>query len=256
MAPKEPWYVDFFDEYYRDAHRQYEEEFTTVEVFGALHFLNLSPGAHLLDVPCGTGRHSTAFAAAGYKVTGVDLSAQALALARQRAAATGRENEIQWVQADMRRLPWTNHFDGVACLFNSFGYLGDEGDAQALAAMVGAVKPGGPILLDLPNRDYYLGAVSPTYWQETPDHWLLCSFQFDYATGVAETDYTYVAKNPEPGTPPLVQRKSFVRWYTLPEIRKFFQAAGAVVEQAVGDWDGRALDGDSPKLIVLARKGT
>lgn len=253
MAHEEPWYVDYFDELYRAAHRQYEEEFTTAEVFGALHFLALSPGAHILDVPCGTGRHGVAFAAAGYKVTGVDLSAEALALARQRAAASGQAG-IQWVQADMRNLPWTDRFDGVACLFNSFGYLGDEGDAQALAAMVRAVKPGGPILLDLPNRDYYLGAVPPTYWQETPDHWILCSFRFDYATGTAETDYTYVAKRPEPGAEPVVHRKSFVRWYTLPEIRMLLRAAGAQVEQVVGDWDGSPLDGDAPKLIVLARK--
>ncbi|HLS89447.1 MAG TPA: class I SAM-dependent methyltransferase [Sphingobacteriaceae bacterium] len=255
MAPKEAWYEDFFDEYYRAAHREYEEEFTTTEVFGALSLLDLSPGAHILDVPCGTGRHSVAFAAAGYTVTGVDLSAQALALARERAAAAGRAEQIQWVRADMRRLPWTDHFDGVACLFNSFGYLGDEGDTQALAAMVGAVKPGGPILLDLPNRDYYLGAVPPAYWQETADHWLLCSFNFDYVTGVAETDYTFVAKNPGPGSPPVVQRKSFVRWYTLPEIRKMLAEAGAQVEEAVGDWDGRAVDGEAPKIIVLARKG-
>lgn len=243
-----PWYATFFDHLYRQLHRDYEHEATPHESSGTLRFLDLPPGASILDVPCGTGRHAVEFAAAGLRVTGVDLSEETLALARRRALQAGVE--VEWVCRDMRDLPWQGRFNGVACLFHSFGYLGQEGDAQALAAMVRALKPGGRLLLDLPNRDYYVDSVPPSFWQETGSHWVLCSFRFDPLEGVAHTDYILVPKGGgEPET-----RVSSVRWYTLPELRGLLAAAGAALEEVYGEWDGRPVTGDAPKLIALARR--
>ena len=75
MDEKSTW------EQFFDAHAPiYEQnEFTknTVrEVDFLLEELELPPGASILDVGCGTGRHSIELAKRGYTLTGVDLSAQ------------------------------------------------------------------------------------------------------------------------------------------------------------------------------------
>lgn len=257
----DPWYRTFFDELYRQWHQPYEDMSTQQEASGTLALLDLPPGSTLLDVPCGTGRHALAFAAAGLDVTGVDLSAQAIALARRQAAHAGLS--CRWHVRDMRQLPWRGQFDAVVCLFNSFGYLGDQGDQAALAAMARALKPGGRLLLDLPNRDHHLAAVPAQDWQETDTHWVLTSFHFELETGRAVMDYTFVPKETASpagqdgalaaATQP-VHRRALVRWYTYQEIEAMLHKEGLVITQAVGDWAGGPLSLEAPKLIVVATK--
>lgn len=257
------WYRTFFDDLYRASHRQYEKSATAAEALGAMAFLDLAPGSRILDVPCGAGRHAFVFAQSGYAVTGIDLSEEAIALAQDRLAKEGLPTgaagqadtpQIEFLHGDMRRLPWRDRFDGAACLFNSFGYLGDEGDALALTSIFDALKPGGRLVLDLPNRDHYLDAVPSHYWDEIDTHWILCAFRFDAGTGVAETEYTYVPKGAPTGSGGVEHRTARVRWYTAPEMARLIEGCGGVVKHIYGGWDGRAFDTDTPKLIVLAEK--
>ncbi len=60
---------------------------TINEVDFLVEELRLKPGATILDVGCGTGRHSVELARRGFAVTGVDLSDGMLAEARKHAAA-------------------------------------------------------------------------------------------------------------------------------------------------------------------------
>src|SRR5437588_12870355 len=76
----------------------------------------LEPGGGCcLDLCCGTGAHLAALAGLGWQVTGVDISADQLRLAGERAA--GREIEL--VQADAARLPFPDGcFDAAVSLFS------------------------------------------------------------------------------------------------------------------------------------------
>lgn len=71
---------------------------TVAEVDFLLDVLALQPGASVLDVGCGTGRHAVALATRGYGVTGIDLSAGMLTQARK--AADGARLSVDWIQAD------------------------------------------------------------------------------------------------------------------------------------------------------------
>lgn len=242
------WYDRFFDERYDELHREIEALTTPVEVAALVRWLDLEAGLKVLDVPCGSGRHAVELAARGLAVTGLDRSARMLDRARQRAR--GRGVEVEWVQGDMRQIPWRRRFDLVLNMFNSFGYFGPEGDRKALEAMVDALRPGGRLLLDLPNRDHYVNQVPPSYWDETATHWVLCAFRFDPRTSTAETDYTFVPKGG--GTPE--HRQTRVRWYTLPELEGWLAAAGAHVETVYGGWDDSPFELDSPRMIIVARR--
>lgn len=111
----------------------------------------------VLDCPCGDGRVGLHLARRGARLTGVDLNPRFVATARERFAAAGITAEL--LVMDMRDLPWEGRFDAVVNWFNSFGYFGIEDDFLALKRMTRALKPGGRILLEAPNRVNILSNV-------------------------------------------------------------------------------------------------
>ncbi|MDP9267381.1 MAG: class I SAM-dependent methyltransferase [Acidobacteriota bacterium] len=142
------WYETFFHGITLDLWRNaVTPEQTSAEVDFAIARLALAPGARVLDVPCGNGRHSLELAARGFSVVGVDLAEEFIAEAR----ANGQQrqlNNVDWRLADMRELPWQSEFDAAICLGNSFGYLEHDATLDFLRAVAHALKPGGRFLLE------------------------------------------------------------------------------------------------------------
>ena len=78
-------------------------------------FLDPLAGQQILDVGTGTGRGAIALALRGARVTGVDASAEMLAVARRRAADAGVQ--VEFVQGDAHGLAYADRsFDAVTCL--------------------------------------------------------------------------------------------------------------------------------------------
>jgi ubiquinone/menaquinone biosynthesis C-methylase UbiE len=87
--------------------------------------LDLEPGSEVLDLACGHGRIASALAHRGARVKGLDSTPLFIDRARARAAAAGLP--IEYVQGDMRSLPWPDQsVDHVISWFTSFGYFDDE----------------------------------------------------------------------------------------------------------------------------------
>jgi ubiquinone/menaquinone biosynthesis C-methylase UbiE len=84
------WYQELFENYAR----KYDNEDFTQGTIGEVDFIeqeiNSDKSIQILDIGCGTGRHSIELAKRGYKVTGVDLSDNQLESARKKAKAKER----------------------------------------------------------------------------------------------------------------------------------------------------------------------
>jgi SAM-dependent methyltransferase len=105
----------------------------------------------VLDLCCGSGRHARTLAQHGYRVTGVDLSAAALAAARRESG-----DQVVYLQRDMRNLdglPRT--FDGAVCLWQSFGSFDAATNADVLAQIGRKLRPGGRFVLDIYHRGFF-----------------------------------------------------------------------------------------------------
>jgi SAM-dependent methyltransferase len=100
----------------------------------------------VLDLACGHGRIANRLVARGAEVTGLDVTPRFLELAREDAAARGVE--VEYVQRDMRSLPWTERFDRVVNWFTAFGYF-DDGNRKVLAEVARALRPGGRLAIEL-----------------------------------------------------------------------------------------------------------
>lgn len=122
------WQVDFFRGVALECWRRVTNpEQTRTEVDFIERALQVCPGAQLLDVPCGNGRHAVEFSKRSYAVTGVDLSEEAIAEARAQIAVGTR-----WIAGDMRELTWASEFEGAYSFGNSFGFL-DRNNCQNLS---------------------------------------------------------------------------------------------------------------------------
>jgi SAM-dependent methyltransferase len=190
---------------------------TRAEVDFALSLLAPAPGALLLDVPCGDGRHARELAKRGFAVTAVDASPAMIAHAR---ADTGADTAVALHELDMRALPWRAELDGAVCLGNSFGYLGDEGDAEFLAAVRRALRPGARFLLDAVTLEVLLQALVPRRWYEAGGILFLSEVEYDAVAGVVRSDYTFVRGEERE------RRTAWVRVRSCRETSALLRAAG------------------------------
>jgi len=94
----------------------------------------------VLDVPCGSGRHKRALEALGYEVVGVD-------------ADPSVSPDVLADLRDLDALP--GDFDAVVNLWASFGYFGEDENRGVLASLAGRLRPGGRLVLDLYNREFF-----------------------------------------------------------------------------------------------------
>jgi 2-polyprenyl-6-hydroxyphenyl methylase/3-demethylubiquinone-9 3-methyltransferase len=105
--------------------------------------------ANLLDVGCGAGLLTNELVIDGYRVTGVDLSAGSLQVAR-RHDPTGR---VDYREADARALPFAAaSFDIVTCM-DFLEHVQDP--AQIVAEMSRVLRPGGWLFFHTFNRNFW-----------------------------------------------------------------------------------------------------
>jgi SAM-dependent methyltransferase len=141
------WWKDFFGGLTVDFWRAViPEEATREEAEFLWKHLQLRPGAHVLDVPCGAGRLSLALSERGAALTGVDISQEFLDAGEHDASERGLS--IAFRRAEMRDLPGRGDFDAAFCFGNSFGFLDDAGNEKFLEAVGGTLKPGGRFAID------------------------------------------------------------------------------------------------------------
>lgn len=115
------------------------------EVAFLTELLDLPPGARLLDVGCGPGRHAVPLAQAGYAVVGVDISRRFLDIAADAARDAGVG--AGFFQVDARQMPFDDEFDAVISICQgAFGLMGKD-DGLILRRMMEAAKPGGLVVL-------------------------------------------------------------------------------------------------------------
>ena len=247
------WYQEFFGEDYMRFHLrggEWLEERTAPQCDFVASALELEPGARILDLCCGQGRHAVELARRGFSVTGFDLSGYLLGLAEDRAEKA--EVACEFVRGDMRELPWENTFDAVLNLFTAFGYLeSDEEDERALQAIRAALRPGGLLLIDHHNRERttpWLGKGRKDWW-EGDGHTVLEQEDWDVRRSRITMTRTIIA-------PDGARRQTgfVLRMYSHSEWMGMFRRVGLEWVRSYGGYDASDYAHDSRGLIIIARK--
>lgn len=144
---KTDWFTDWFNTpYYHILYKDRNDDDAQLFMRNITEFLKLPKTSHILDIPCGKGRHSIFLNSLGYKVTGGDLSENSITFAKQ------FENEsLSFNIHDMRK-PFKNRYDAVFNLFTSFGYfVDDKEDIAVLKNIKEGLNSNGVFVLDFLN---------------------------------------------------------------------------------------------------------
>jgi SAM-dependent methyltransferase len=108
------WYELLFENYGQKYDDENFAQGTNGECDFIEHEIKYDKSLSILDIGCGTGRHSIELSKRGYTVTGIDLSDSLLEKAREKA---GEQNlKIDFQKHDARNLPFENDFDAVIML--------------------------------------------------------------------------------------------------------------------------------------------
>lgn len=112
------------------------------------------------ELGCGTGSLTLPLAAAGYHMTGIDLSSDMLAVARRKLEEQPqgrrflREGSVQWVQQNMKEWELPEPVDAVISFCDCLNYVLEEQDIQSVfASTYAGLKPGGTFLFDVHHPD-------------------------------------------------------------------------------------------------------
>ncbi|HRZ40329.1 MAG TPA: class I SAM-dependent methyltransferase [Candidatus Omnitrophota bacterium] len=145
------WYESLFENYAR----KYDNECFVQGTIGECDFIEAEIGhdrsLKILDIGCGTGRHSIELSKRGYKVTGVDLSESQLARAKEKATETGVAVDFQ--RHDARSLPFNGEFD-LAIMLCEGGFSlmeTDEMNFEILKSATRALKDKGKFIFTTLN---------------------------------------------------------------------------------------------------------
>jgi SAM-dependent methyltransferase len=246
--PVSTWYDDFFTELANDFWRAaVPAEVTAAEIDFLVRAVGLRPGHRILDLCCGSGRHALPLARLGCRVTGIDVSAEAVAHARR--AADDERLAVDLRVGDVRALPTDVRADVALCMGNAFGYLDHEGTEAFLADVAGLVVPGGALVLDygfaaesvlpgiaLEEEPMTIGGVEATSvntYDVVHSRWLT---EFTFRRG----------EEVHHGT-------SVQHVYTAAEVTRLVRAAGFDDVEPYGDVDGSPYQLGSPQLLLVAR---
>lgn len=228
------WFEDIADllgaEYDRYAHTKG----TVQEVDHVIAALDLRPGERVLDVGCGTGRHSVELASRGFKVHGVDISERFIEIAR-----TAGDSLATFERIDARTMEFDSEFDAVICLCQgAFGMMTADGEDDAVVdGIARGLRPGGRLALSAFN------AYFAVKYHDVAD--------FDAATGVSH-ELTEI--RPESGEPRTVDL--WTGCYTPRELRLLLSSHGFAVDSVSsvepGAYGFEPATTESPEFLTIA----
>ncbi len=236
------WFTSWFNTpYYHILYKDRNDKDAELFMSNITNFLQLPKDTHILDLPCGKGRHAVYLNSLGYRVTGADLSKNSITYAKQ-----FENDRLEFLVKDMRQ-KFNYSYDVVMNLFTSFGYFeSDEEEINILSNIKDSLNQDGVFILDFLNVDYLrsslvkeeikiIDGIEFNIQRKIKDGFILKHIDF-YDKGVRHR-YT-----------------EHVKYLDLKKFEVYFTAAGLRIFQTFGDYQlSRFNKNTSERLILLAQ---
>ena len=212
-----------------------------------ISLLDIEPGVMVLDLGCGIGRHSLEMARRGFHVTGVDRTA--VYLEKARSQADDANQDIEFVEDDMRVFCRPAAFDVVINMFTTFGYFEDEEDnIKVMSNIYASLKPGGALIMDTHGKVTLAKMFQERIWgerdgvivlqhQKVLDNWSWMQSRWILIKGDKRIENTVSH-----------------RIYAATEMVKLMTECGFGEVDIYGSLDGTPYDHTAQRLIVVGRK--
>jgi len=247
------WYEDLFTNYARTYDNAVFVQGTSGEVDFIEQEIKRDKSTTILDIGCGTGRHSIELARRGYKVTGIDLSESQLARAREKAAAAGVQ--VDFIRRDARDFSFDIHF-GLAIMIceGAFPLMEtDEMNYRILQNAADSLRTGGKLIFTTLSGLYPLARLRPLP-EDATESLVPDLSHFDLLT---LRDRSTVTLADDSGQEKAL--KCDERYYLPSEITWYLKSAGFVRSEIFGCKLGAfsrsdKLTADDFEMLVIAEK--
>jgi 2-polyprenyl-3-methyl-5-hydroxy-6-metoxy-1,4-benzoquinol methylase len=209
--------------------------------------LELSPGARVLDVGCGPGRHTVELARRGYEVLGIDPSRAMIEAARARAAASDVAPDFRQVGGESFRAE--REFDAAICLFTTLGQISEQGENSGLVPRVyDALCPGGYFVVETPQREWVVRHLERAERLGAGERYTDVTRQYDAKAKTVTEVFKVVS--------PQVTESYLLRYrlYSRTELSGLLEGAGFTIVASFGNYEGDPLGPDSAVMLLVGRR--
>lgn len=206
----------------------------------------------VLELACGTGILSVMLAQKGFEVTGLDLSADMIALAKKRAQGVA---QLDFVEGNMLDLSQVGHYDMVTCYSDSLCYMEDEVDVgQVFEQVYAQLNKGGRFLFDV-HSIYQTDQVFPgySYHENAEDFAFVWDTYADEPPHSVVHELTFFVKEAD-GRFQRYDEVHEERTYELLTYEILLEQAGFKNVQIYADFEDKAPEEKSKRWFFVAEK--
>lgn len=242
-----------YDELMKDA--PYEQWVLFVKETLEKYQINGAGGPlHLLDLACGTGELSTRFAKEGIKVTGIDLSADMLAVAQAKAEDAGVK--IPFYEQNMAEFQAPEPFDVIGIFCDSLNYLQTEQEVKdTFRQTFEYLKPGGLLIFDV-HSIYKVTQIfiNQTFSLNEDDiAYIWNSFPGEEANSV-EHELTFFVLDEHSGKFDRYDELHFQRTFSIQRYSDWLMEAGFTLLEIGADFEHNQPQNHSERIFFIAQK--
>jgi len=228
-------------------YNQQRQSSAKVEVEKVVSLLEIRQNDRILDLCCGTGRHSLELARQGFDVVGVDRTTSFIKKAKQKAEKNNLK--VEFVVNDMREYCQPNSFNIVMNLFGSFGYFEDpDDDRQVVKNMYASLCSGGKFLIETMGKEILARGFQERDWSEEGDTLVLAERKPIENWGRIQTRWIVINGDQH------VEQTVSVRSYSAVELSSLLSDCGFTNVQVYGGLEGLDYDQGAKRLVVVGTK--
>jgi len=237
------WFANWFDTpYYHILYKNRNFDEAKNFVNKLVEHLNPTEGSTILDLACGSGRHSRHLAALGFQVTGVDLSPKSIVEASQYES----EN-LEFYVLDMRDSFRIRYYNYIFNIFTSFGYFDTKNEhIKTLKSIKKGLKTDGIFVLDFFNAHKTIQNLKSS---ETK---IVDGIEFQLKRYVKNGIIHKEIRFSDKGQDFFYTEK--VHGFTLDDFKAFFEIVGMEIDQIFGNYQLDAFDKENSNRLILITK--
>ena len=205
-----------------------------------------------VDLACGTGSVAVLLARKGLQVTAVDLSAEMLAEAAQKAA--DMENPPFFVCQPLQELRLPRGVDLAVCALDSLDYITDPDDcAEAIRRIYRVLNPGGIFIFDVNTPEKLRAMDGQVFLDEDEDVFCVWRGEFDEQTNICSYGMDLFQRQGSVWRRSCEEHREYA--YTAEQLKGFLRQAGFTHIEVYADREFAAPKAGEQRIYMKARKG-
>lgn len=213
----------------------------------------VKPGSLLMELGCGTGKVTEMFYDRGYKMVGLDLSADMLGIAMDKGRS--KDGEILYLLQDMTEMELYGTFDAFYSIGDSMNYiLEPESLTRVFSLVNNYLELGGVFIFDLKTQYLFEEIMADNTFADDREE---ISFIWDNYYYEEEKINEYgvnIFLRGEDGRYDKFMETHYQKAYSVDEIKEMIEASGLTFVAVYDAFTKDAPKEDSERLYYIAKK--